>query len=1063
MYSHKDIIAALSIIAVIVLGLVSMTWADDTTTTVPMESYGNGLIDHWDTPEKYEDNAGKILKVGDDELVMEFTDGLDVITSVADDRYVNTAGDTMTGDLNMNDNNIQNVRAIYPTITSVIPFSEGALFWDDTDKCWTYYSNVRGTSNQIGQEIWVYARNNTGANVLNGQVVYINGAQGSRSTLSLAKADAEITSHAVIGFVTQSSIDNNATGYVTVFGYIRDVDTSAFSDGDIIYLSADTAGGITATPPSAPNHATVLGQVVFANAESGIIFVRPQSGFELYELHDVSAFNPSDNSILTWDNDSSFWRDTTTPTLDYITLNNAPTADAHAATKAYVDAGDTPVFFAPYSLSIQQGTLVSGNYTSVADKDSGILVVNETVTNPGFDVTFYYKDINTYNSVRGYMQYLGSISHLVGMDIAYKNFTTWERYSVIESDGYKWYDPTVPDPDEHIDGGEVRVRLYHEGQGVGSHVLRVKELRLSSSSGGGSTVAYATKSELSSHTTDTANPHSVTLDQACDTGNTTDKSITISNPNGASMNIETTSDQVLQSAIMTVCAGNNTTICSAPVAFTARTYSDFALWGRGGYYGGDYNGYGNGSYTWTQNINDDHIFAFGTNVLASLPSNTDVTASVDIDGMNVYGPTGYPGDKAWEFNRDGTMNQNGNRVDNTWPINVQTSVYINYSTGSDAGDGSSGSPYKTWAYVRDNVLPSATLKNYSIIMTGVNSSTLDISNIGLGAGAGIYMTGTVTQVDTGTVTSANNPSTYPDGSARVSDKNASFSNLSGMILSVSVGGTYEDRIIHYNNATSIYPYTMFSGTPSGTFYLYSSNWQQSAAMTVLNIDNLFLTRGKMDGASRANDCLTVTHSTGDVSAITFESGNRGANIVSCPDFSITACHADDCNVGLRAESAVSDMYYVSAVDCTSGNGYGVNATGHAKVRLRWSYIDHCNTGAQYQSGAFTNNIFRQIRITDCINYAMVAEVGGLLANIKDSLFDGENRANANGICAQQGGITSINNSGSIFRNFSSAAGTEYAIIAQSLGQLTGYSNGTFTGNRSIFINEDSASYGYIDN
>jgi len=74
---------------------------------------------------------------------------------------------------------------------------------------------------------------------------------GQNPTIALARADS-FTTCEVIGMATHD-IPNNTVGKVTTFGLVNDLDTSAFADGAIIYLSASTAGLITSTVPSSPN------------------------------------------------------------------------------------------------------------------------------------------------------------------------------------------------------------------------------------------------------------------------------------------------------------------------------------------------------------------------------------------------------------------------------------------------------------------------------------------------------------------------------------------------------------------------------------------------------------------------------------------------------------------------------------------------------------------------------------------------------------------------------------------------------------------------------------------
>lgn len=162
----------------------------------------------------------------------------------------------------------------------------GRLFWDDNAGVLAFY-NAATSKVEISQTLLLRARNATGGTLTKGTVVYINGAIGQLPTLALADADSEATSSKTIGLL-DADISNNSNGYVLLSGVLHNVDTSAFVDGDALWLSAGTAGTITATRPAAPNHAVFLGYCAYSHATQGKIIANIQNGYELDELHDVS-------------------------------------------------------------------------------------------------------------------------------------------------------------------------------------------------------------------------------------------------------------------------------------------------------------------------------------------------------------------------------------------------------------------------------------------------------------------------------------------------------------------------------------------------------------------------------------------------------------------------------------------------------------------------------------------------------------------------------------------------------------------------------------------------------
>jgi hypothetical protein len=100
------------------------------------------------------------------------------------------------------------------------------------------------------------------------------------------------------------------------------MDTSAFSDGQQLYLSPTTAGTFTATKPYAPQHLVYVAVVEHAHPTQGKLFVKVQNGYEMDELHDVSAQSPSNNHGLFYNTTSGLWENKSIATaLGYTPAN----------------------------------------------------------------------------------------------------------------------------------------------------------------------------------------------------------------------------------------------------------------------------------------------------------------------------------------------------------------------------------------------------------------------------------------------------------------------------------------------------------------------------------------------------------------------------------------------------------------------------------------------------------------------------------------------------------------------------------------------------------------------
>lgn len=148
--------------------------------------------------------------------------------------------------------------------------------------------------------------NETGATLAKGTVVYINGGHGNLPTITKALATSDATSAQTYG-VVQLDITNNNNGHVVVIGTLSDLNTFAYAPGTQLYLSSTTAGQWTDVKQYAPAHLVYVGIVVRQHPTQGIVEVRIQNGFEMDELHNVSAQSPSNNSILQYVSSTSLW------------------------------------------------------------------------------------------------------------------------------------------------------------------------------------------------------------------------------------------------------------------------------------------------------------------------------------------------------------------------------------------------------------------------------------------------------------------------------------------------------------------------------------------------------------------------------------------------------------------------------------------------------------------------------------------------------------------------------------------------------------------------------------
>jgi ribosomal protein L35AE/L33A len=175
-------------------------------------------------------------------------------------------------------------------------------------------SNDGGGASDSALSLLQYVRNQTGATVTKGTVVYISGATGNTATISKAIATTDGTSAQTLGLI-KDDIANNGFGYVVVFGRVSGLNTQSLNEGEQLYLSPTVAGGYTTTKPYAPYHLVYVGIVTRSHPTQGSIEVRVQNGYELDEIHDVYAQNPQNGDVLQYVSSTGLW--TTTNSIDF--------------------------------------------------------------------------------------------------------------------------------------------------------------------------------------------------------------------------------------------------------------------------------------------------------------------------------------------------------------------------------------------------------------------------------------------------------------------------------------------------------------------------------------------------------------------------------------------------------------------------------------------------------------------------------------------------------------------------------------------------------------------------
>ena len=168
------------------------------------------------------------------------------------------------------------------TLFDYIDFNTNAVFSEQTGRMgWNSADSTMdigmdyGVIQQVGQETYARVSNNTGVQIDNGTVVGFVGSSSGAISVAPYLADGSASSLYILGVMTHDLPDTGETGYCTVWGFVRGLDTSAFSAGDILYASPSTAGEFTNVKPTAPDNVIPLAACIISDATDGVVFVRP--------------------------------------------------------------------------------------------------------------------------------------------------------------------------------------------------------------------------------------------------------------------------------------------------------------------------------------------------------------------------------------------------------------------------------------------------------------------------------------------------------------------------------------------------------------------------------------------------------------------------------------------------------------------------------------------------------------------------------------------------------------------------------------------------------------------
>jgi hypothetical protein len=257
-------------------------------------------------------------------------------------------------------------------------YQEGVVFYDSENQTLTLYNDEPDIALQIGQEQYIRVRNNTATTIGNG----------------------------TIGLATHS-IEPNTFGYVTTYGIVRGIDTSAFSAGDEIYLSATQIGSGTNVAPIIPNFKVNLGHVINSASSNGSILVQvgqPKLGGG--DMKSEAPLNLSGIPFVTQIADTTAGGSQTDPLFIFDSGNRQLQLGSGLQLLDGVPSNTSNVLYNNAGTLSFNGAAVDTNTTYSAG--SGLTLVGTEFNVYGGSGNFEYVELTTDNNVVPTFKFLGS-------------------------------------------------------------------------------------------------------------------------------------------------------------------------------------------------------------------------------------------------------------------------------------------------------------------------------------------------------------------------------------------------------------------------------------------------------------------------------------------------------------------------------------------------------------------------------------------------------------------------------------------------------------------------------
>ena len=281
-----------------------------------------------------------------------------------------------------------NIDVIDFDTTYATTLTAGQLGWDGNN---TLGLGMAGGNvvQHIGEDQFFYCK--ATSTITKGQVVMFTGAVGASGVPTGAPATG-ITDGTYIMGIAAENIARNGFGLVQSFGTLRNVNTSGYADGDILWYNPSVTGGLTNVKPSAPNVKAQMAAVINGGSSGGgTILIRINPGSTLGGTDSNAQINGGSNGqIISYDGGNGYYTNTTLTAgtaISVSTSTNGVLTIANTAPDQVVSltgAGTTTVTGTYPSFTITSNDAYTGTVTSVGGTGSvNGITLSGTVTTSG--------------------------------------------------------------------------------------------------------------------------------------------------------------------------------------------------------------------------------------------------------------------------------------------------------------------------------------------------------------------------------------------------------------------------------------------------------------------------------------------------------------------------------------------------------------------------------------------------------------------------------------------------------------------------------------------------------